>query len=696
METIALYMSPQGADHEMGTVESPLKTVHGVFRRLLEMNFKARRTSPVQVFLRGGEYPLTEPMTFSLEHSMPIHFMAYEGETPVFTGGQRIEGLKEETTAQGLRVWKAALPEVKRGGWYFRQLFVNGERRNRPRLPKQGLYTMEDVPDIDGSRNCWDQLFAGTHRFVYRTGDFTAYKNLKDIEVVAHHFWVDERMPVSSVDFATRTITSDTRAVFVLQNDNGHGFAKYYFENVFEGLNEPGEWYLSREEGMLYYLPYPKERLEDAVIIAPRINQFLQINGCPEEGRYVENITFSGITFEYGDWVHTRPLPLKDSEYFLVDRFHLGDMPCATAPQAALHVPGAISLRGVKNCAFKNCMIRHVGFYGMEFRDGCFGNSVTHCHIEDTGAGGIRSGGSWEESKPLIQNGNNDFSDNHIFHGGEIFRAGVGILMTHSFRNIIRRNEIHDYYYTAISSGWVWGFCDNISKENLIEDNDIHHLGKRLISDMGGVYILGIQAGTIIRGNHIRHVESCNYGGWGIYLDEGSSYVLVENNLVHHVSNQCFNQHYGRENIIRNNIFAFGGDCAASLQRLNVGKPFAFWPVSAYTRNSATFLHNIFLSDGKPFHLFTDAQPDEKYFSGQGNVYWNTALKREGEKAGALCRKAGKETVLSLEKLQALRFASQYIYADPDVSICDDGYAIASDSIALASGFEPFALWRAP
>ena len=78
-----------------------------------------------------------------------------------------------------------------------------------------------------------------------------------------------------------------------------------------------------------------------------------------------------------------------------------------------------------------------------------------------------------------------------------------------------------------------------------------------VLSDLGGIYTLGDQTGTVIRHNHFHDIWAGKYGGWAIYCDEGSRNILIENNLAHRCRHACFNQHYGKDNIVRNNIFAF-------------------------------------------------------------------------------------------------------------------------------------------
>ena len=131
------------------------------------------------------------------------------------------------------------------------------------------------------------------------------------------------------------------------------------------------------------------------------------------------------------------------------------------------------------------------------------------------------------------------------------------MLLTDTEGNTVAHNHIHHGGYTGVSIGWVWGYQRSVSQNNRIEFNHIHHIGG-VLSDMGGIYTLGVSPGTVIRNNHIHDVDANHYGGWGIYHDEGSTHLLVENNVVHHTKFAPFNIHFAKEVTVRNNIFALG------------------------------------------------------------------------------------------------------------------------------------------
>ena len=85
------------------------------------------------------------------------------------------------------------------------------------------------------------------------------------------------------------------KSVFVLKDDVREKYARYYVENVFEELKEPGEWYLNKKTGMLYYIPKEGEDPENTEVIVPYLEHILILQGSPEEGRYIHNVGFTAF-----------------------------------------------------------------------------------------------------------------------------------------------------------------------------------------------------------------------------------------------------------------------------------------------------------------------------------------------------------------------------------------------------------------
>lgn len=679
MNKIEFYISNIGNDGWSGKIaepttdgtDGPFATIVKARNTIRELKQSAQLSGPVTVWVRGGRYHITEPLEFTYEDTAPVTYAAYPGEKPVIDGGKPITNWHEEQVGGNL-MWVADLPEVAAGQWYFHQLFVNGERRQRTRLPKQGFYRIKDVPGVTFQSSGWtNDLFEGTDKFVCEPGDIQNWKNINDIDVVAVHYWIEERMPVESFDELTNTIKSKRKSMFVLKDDFVRKFAKYYVENVFEALSEPGEWYLDRHRGKLYYIPMQDETIGETEIFASVSNQLLKLTGNPDEEKYVEFLCFRGLSFVHADWVQ----PKGGGE-----RFERAGIDYAAAPQAAFNIPGVIRLEAARFCTIEDCRIEHIGWYGIELSDGCMSNRIVGNNITDMGAGGIKIDGSDAKGPLLRRTGNNRITDNHISTGGRIFHSAIGILSVHSFGNVISHNHIHDLYYTGISCGWVWGYTENVSKNNRIEKNHIHDIGHGLLSDMGGIYTLGVQPGTVIRGNLIHDIEKCNYGGWAIYPDEGSSHIIIENNICYNTSSQVFHQHYGRENIVRNNIFAFGCEGQATLSR-------------AEGHTSLTFEKNIFITNGQPLFVAGYSGQFEKHgFTSDLNLFWdisgkeplNGNLKMDDEANFSLAEPC------TLDEMRRMGYDLHSIFTDPCVKDAEHfDFSLTEDSPALLLGFKP-------
>ena len=585
------HLAPNGRDRGPGTASRPWATLAGARDNLRRLRAAGKLAGAADVLVHHGEYALTETVKFGPEDSH-TRFRAAPRAAPVFDGGERLSGWTVDRR-NGRVEWTLDLPEVAAGRRHFKSLFVDGRRAPRARLPKFS-------PDERGEKNIFrigeirdpeiTDLFAGRDTFKPKPGDVQDWASLPDAEFVLLHYWIEERLPRPALNSRTGWLRFARRSAFCLyeahvNKEGDRTYARYYIDNLFEALTEPGEWYLNRETGRLHYLPRPGETPAKTEIRAPRLLSFVRASGIffgdtgdpldAHATRHIHGLEFSGLTFRHADWFS----PLAN-----LPRQHLpygGELPIGGSPQAAQFVPGAVSFRAARDCAVRDCVVEHAGLYGVEFDDGCRDCSAIGNRLRDLGAGGIRGGGTDLDGDPEGRTGHLEITDNHIHDIGKIFHQGVGVLLGHAFDCNVAHNHIHHACYTGISTGWTWGYRETPSRNNRIENNLIHDIGAGILSDMGGIYTLGVQPGSVIRGNHVHHIRSHDYGGWGIYLDEGSSHFLVEHNLVHDTKDAPFNIHYGRENVVRHNIFARGRNALVSVTRIEPGHA------------SATFINNI-------------------------------------------------------------------------------------------------------
>ncbi len=589
------YVALDGNDAGAGTPQQPFATIARAQRAVRQLKAEQPdRKQPIVVSVAGGCYELDEPIVFEPDDSgtadAPVVYRAAEGQQPVFSGGRRLGGWKVGDDGR----WRTTLEGVKSGEWNFTQLFVDNQRRFRPRLPKTGFYNVAgEIKPPAGAKGYTQFRYAGDAL----RGDWA---NPSDVTVQCMHIWCDSHMRIESIDAAEKTVTftGPTRGTrYYVAHRQGN---RYRVLNVKEALSEPGQWYLDRPSGELTYIPRDGETPDKTVVVAPRLGQLVLFRGDVPEHRWVQHVHLEGLTFAHANWV-LAPEGMS-------------------MPQAAIGVPEAITAFGARNLLIDGCCIRHTGGYAMGFGAGCRENVIRGCEMVDLGAGGVKIGyagaGDWQGSHQVAGDpeglcSHHTIENCTIAHVGRLHPPAVGVWIGKSPYNKVLHNEIHDLYYTSVSVGWVWGYGPSPAHHNEIAYNHMHNVGQGVLSDMGGVYSLGIQPGTTIHHNHIHHVHSFGYGGWGLYTDEGSTDVVLHDNLVHHTKDGGFDQHYGKNNLVTNNIFAFGIECMIRRNaRMDLHTSFTF------KRNIVLYDRGYILGGGWGTH-------DEGYYTLDENLYWH-------------------------------------------------------------------------
>ncbi len=540
-------------------------------------------TEKITVWLSGGDYVLADTLVFDETDAENAVYRAMPNEEVNFTGAIEINKWYEDTQ-NGVKVLCADIPD----GLTFAAVTKDGTTLPKTRYPETGylqietedhtdaIWTEENVPWI---YNLGDRAFIGNMSY-----NPTEIKNVENVIVRVLHKWVNDLHYLKSYDSVNNKYYLANPTGMTVQTGD-----KYFFENIFEELNSPREWYFDVEENKLYYVPEEGETAENTVINACINDKLISMSD-------VKNIEFFGITFCATDFSSPEKASWN-SEYGIC------------FPQAEYDVESAVNVTKSENINFTNCNFYNIGNTALKY-DTCVKNSsVKSCHFKNLGASGVYIHGFNAIEEELITE-NITVYDCKIESYGRNWQSAIGVFLTHARNCTIEHNEITDGYYTAISVGWVWGYSYSVTGGNLIKDNLIYNIGQGWLSDMGGIYTLGEQTGTVISGNVIHDVAADpnegGYGGWGLYFDEGSSNIVAENNLVYSCGSNSFHQHYGKDNILRNNIFALSDEGQIRCTKNE-------------DHNELHFTSNIVLTNENP--TYVDIR--EGKFTDDSNIYWD-------------------------------------------------------------------------
>jgi hypothetical protein len=331
--------------------------------------------------------------------------------------------------------------------------------------------------------------------------------------------------------------------------------SRYVIENVKSALDQPGEWYLNKASGELYYLAKPGENVQSMTFIAPQLEELLVISGTVEAP--VHHVNFSGISFHHNNYpmgvyitsIHeentseTKFQAITDWPSYVKKQYpdwpaNFG--PGYMEPQAAVYASQAIHLKDAANITFANCSIAHTGNYGIHIAERTNNISVKQCHFFDLGSGAVKIG------QPIIDvalagtpktdiSYGNIIADNSIHDIGKTLPAGVGIWLAQTRDNQIIHNELYNCPYTGISMGWTWEPKNTFTANNLIANNHIHDVMQTL-TDGGGIYTLGKMNGSILRENYIhdiiRHKNAVGADSQGIFFDQSSQDATIAGNVI--------------------------------------------------------------------------------------------------------------------------------------------------------------------
>lgn len=612
------YVSTQGQANWSGTLpepdadgsDGPFASLESARDAVRNMRV-AQRDERVEILIRGGTYYLTKPFILAPEDSgseaHPVIYAAYPGEQPIFSGGVKIMGWHPTDRNR----WSASV-DVGCEAFSPRQLFINGRRAQRARMPNTGFF-----------RSSGDSSLAPKFELPLPLMGKPAETIQPGAEAVVLLAWSSLRRPIIAVDKlrGIATLAGDSGGAVVRNDERGNlrlkeEDARFYFENLPQFLNSTGEWYYDPKKCEVTYWPLMSQNLAAEEAVLSRVPVLWRFDGDPANNRFVRHVVVQGLTFKHTNW-------------------ETGAEGYSDNPQGAVRVPAAIQANGMEHCVIEDCRLGNLGGYGIEMGPAAKNNRVVRNVIYDAGAGGIRLGNSeiTLSRMPQERSYGNEITDNHIHHIGEIFAGGVGILVCQSSGNLVAHNLIHDTYYTGISVGWTWGYGESQAAGNRIEYNHLYNICRGMLDDVGGIYTLGISPGTVIRNNLIHDLQASLERGRGIYLDEGTSGVVVENNVVYRTGSAGFHVHYGKDNLVQNNVFALCADQQVSRLKEEDSESFVFRRNIVYL-DSGSVVGRSRSAGGMRFeqNLYFDIRGEPLRFLRQSWTDWNAS----GQDAGSL------------------------------------------------------------
>lgn len=557
----AYYVSPDGSDGNPGTKEEPFQTITKAQQAVRTIN--KDMTGDIFVYLREGEYNLTDTLLFTPEDSgtngHTIHYRAYPNETPVIMAATKVTGW----TQHDGNIYKAPLERNTK----LRSLYVNGKRAYMASstLTCQGSWGEYTVVK-DSAPWAWDN---GTNPdgIRYRATDFPANtRNPEDIESESSTTW-------NKTIVCFRQVTAEGSEVILKfqqpygaiaqRIDSGAAFqtgagVSHKVSNVYEFLDEPGEFYFDKTEGYVYYYKEEQEDMAAATAYAPNgLETLLEIAGNSATDR-VKNLSFSGLNFQYSDWnlmeiegshgkanVQGAAVQIAYEQGKYQNGFMRRDDVC----------PAAISVNNSESIVFERNTLAHTGAEGISMNNDVKNAKLIGNAIYDIAGSAIvishpqhvfiGDGGTHEKYAPGVEGScfNIQITNNFVNQTTRLFKGHAAVMAYYPDTLTFSNNLINDTAYNGLSMGWGWWEFDGVDrqgavspgnpsttmKNNTVSNNWIFNTMQELY-DSGPIYTLGSQPNTVISNNYLRGVPAGHK--YGLHPDEGSAYITSKNNVI--------------------------------------------------------------------------------------------------------------------------------------------------------------------
>jgi hypothetical protein len=558
----AIYVAPDGDDANPGSLAKPLRSL--VKARDLVRTLNGAMTSDITVYLRGGTYPLPETATFtnvdSGKNGFYVKYMAYPNERPLLTGGQPITGWKESDAGKGIYSVSGITAR-------FRQLYVNGVKAIRARTPNlgaNGAYAFNRTLGFDRA----------AHTIQINSSEIAKWNNFEQIEMHLMLMWADNVVRLASYSTSGTTANLKFQATedAILfprpypQLDFPNNTKYYYFENAFEFLDQPGEWYLDEAANVLYYKPRSGEDLTKATVVAPMVETLLSIKGA-STGEQVGYLWFQGLTFAHSTYL--RP----STHGFLDGQAGQYNLTATSDNKQTVGRPAAgVSVTNANHIRFERNLFTQMAATGLDFISGTHDDLIVGNVFADIGGSGISLGkftasDTTEFHVPYNPSDkaeictSDTIKNNYISNVTTEIQGGCGIAAGYPKFLEISHNEIAYANYTGISVGFGWTTTANAMSNNKINYNNVHHI-EMLLADGAAIYTLSNQGpASEIQYNYIHDYSQSKWADFqiaGLYLDEGTAGYTVANNVATNVPTAIFQNHTGT-----NSVAALGSSTAS-------------------------------------------------------------------------------------------------------------------------------------